>query len=42
MRDILKMIDNLPEKEIEEDSTYYTKMKARAFLKRGAANAWLS
>lgn len=36
------MIDRLPDKEKEEDDVYYNKMRARAYLKRGASNAWNS
>lgn len=39
---MLGMIENLPQKEREEDPDYYGKMQARAFFKRGAANAWLA
>mmetsp|Transcript_36900 Transcript_36900/g.56494 ORF Transcript_36900/g.56494 Transcript_36900/m.56494 type:complete len:394 (+) Transcript_36900:815-1996(+) len=40
--DIEKMVNAIPEKERQEDQDYYLKMLARSFLKRGAAQAWLS
>ena len=36
------MIDDLPEKEKEEDAVYYSKVVGRNYLKRGAGLAWLS
>ena len=42
MNDILDIIKQLPQQERDEDDEFYTKMTARAYLKRGAANAWLS
>lgn len=40
--DILTMIKNLPQKELDEDTAYYQKMEARAYYKRGGANAWVA
>lgn len=40
--EIEQMIDALPEKERLEDEAYYSKMKGRLYLKRGAARAWIS
>lgn len=42
MAEIIQMVNNLSEEEVKEDELFFTKMKARAYLKRGGANAWLS
>lgn len=40
--DIERQIKNLKDAEREEDNEFYMKMLGRMYLKRGAAQAWLS
>lgn len=40
--DIMRQIEGLKPEEFEADKDFYNKVKARALVKRGAANAWMS
>ena len=40
--DIVRQIEALKPEEFESDKAFYNKVKARALVKRGAANAWMS